>query len=228
MKWVLIALLILILLFIILIITKLKILLHYTHINDNDHLKIEFKAWFGLIKYKIEMPLIKIDEDSPTIVVKQKKGKESDSIKDTKQYSANYMLDSMHDMRELLHIVVSLNRIIKKFLRKVTIHTLEWHTTIGIGDAAYTGMLTGAFWAVKGSIVGVVSHFMRLKSFPDITITPQFQVAVSQTTISCMIYFRIGHAMFAGIKLMKYWKGGRARFRTKPLAALSNNKTKSV
>ena len=34
-------------------------------------LKIEFKAWFGLIKYKLNVPLIKVDDNSPSIVVEE-------------------------------------------------------------------------------------------------------------------------------------------------------------
>lgn len=229
MKWILIALAILVLIFILILITKVKVYLYFNHFNDDDHLKIEFKAWFGLIRYKIELPLIKIDDNSPTIVVKQKTGTDEEEInKDTKQFGAEDLLSSFHDMKELLQKVISLHKIVKKFLRKVTIQKMEWNTTFGLGDAAYTGMLTGAFWAVKGSLIGVVSHYMKLKSYPILSITPQFQFALSQTSISCIFYFRIGHAMLAGIKLIKYWKGGKPDFKSKRLSALSDNKTKSI
>lgn len=229
MKWFILALAILLIIIIIISITKLKVYIRYDHFNDDDHLKIEFRAFFGLIKYKREIPLIKIDDNSPSIVVKQKKGtKEETEQKETMQFGAEDLLDSLHDMKTLLESIVSLNRIVKKFLKKVTIQTFEWHTTFGVGDAAATGMLTGAFWAIKGSIIGIISHFMKLSTMPSMSINPQFQFALSQTSISCIFYFRIGHAMLAGIKLLKYWKGGRPNFRTKPFSALSNNKTKSL
>ncbi|WP_328160414.1 DUF2953 domain-containing protein [Cytobacillus praedii] len=230
-KWLLITLIVLILLIISVILTKVKILLYYYHNNDNDHLKIEFKAWFGLIKYKKEIPLIKIDDNSPTIVTKEKKTLgplEGTEKKDTKQYSATDLMNSIQDTKELLTHVVSLHRIVKNFLNKISIKEFSWHTMVGIGDAAYTGMLTGAFWALKGSVIGLISHYMKLKAAPTMSITPQFQFAVSQTVISCIFQFRIGHAMVAGIKLIKYWKGGMASFKTKPLSALSNDKTKTV
>lgn len=231
MKWLLITLIVLILLIITVILTKVKILLYYYHNNDNDHLKIEFKAWFGLIKYKKEIPLIKIDDNSPTIVTKETKSAGplgNAEKKDTKQYSAEDLLHSLQDTKELLTHVVSLHRIVRKFLSKITVKELTWHSLVGIGDAAYTGMLTGALWALKGSIIGLISHYMKLKTAPAMSITPHFQFAVSQTVISCIFQFRIGHAMVAGIKLIKYWKGGMASFRTKPLSALSNDETKTV
>lgn len=231
MRWLLITLIVLILLIISLILTKVKIYLYYYHNNDNDHLKIEFKAWFGLIKYKMEIPLIKIDDNSPAIVAKGTKtagplGREE--MQDAKQYSAEDLLNSLHDTKELLTHVVSLHRIVRKFLNTIAIKEFSWHTMVGVGDAAFTGMLTGAFWALKGSVIGLISYYMKLKAAPTITITPQFQFAVSQTIISCIFQFRIGHAMVAGIKLIKYWKGGMAAFKSKPLSALSNEKTKTV
>lgn len=213
------------------LITKVKVYLQYQHHNDDDHLKIQFKIWFGLIKYKIELPLIKIDDDSPTIVVKQKKSEreqESSMNKETKQFSYDDLLNSFMDMKELLVHIISFNSIVRKFLKKVAIKKIEWHTTVGVNDAAYTGMIAGAFWAIKGGIIGMISHFLKLQTVPNITITPQFQLAISQTFISCMIQFRIGHAMLAGIKIIKYWKGGKPKFRNKRLSTLSNNKTKSV
>jgi hypothetical protein len=43
-----------------------------------------------------------------------------------------------------------------------------------------------------------------------------------------MIQFRIGQAMLAGLKLIKFWKGGRPDFKTKPLSVLSEKKPKSL
>ncbi|MBP2241409.1 hypothetical protein J2Z40_001972 [Cytobacillus eiseniae] len=227
MKWLLIALIILLLLIILLIVTRLNIYLYYYHNNDNDHLKIECKAWFGLIKYKKDIPLIKVDDNSPTIVMKEEKSAGEQEI-ETKQYSAKDLLNSMQDTNEILNHVISLHKIVRKFLKKISVKRFEWHTMFGLGDAAYTGMLTGGLWAVKGSMIGLLSNYMKLKESPYMTITPQFQFAVSQTIISCIFQFRIGHAIVAAFKLIKYWKGGKAKFKTKPLSALSNDKTKSV
>lgn len=230
-KWLVIALAVLLCLLIIVIVTKLTIYLSYDHVQDNDHLKLEFRAWFGLIRYKLKIPLIKIDENSPTIVLKQEKQmghQKKPNKEETKQYSAEDLLNSLKDLKEILTHVIGLHKIIRKFLKKVTIKQLEWFSVAGTGDAAYTGMLTGALWALKGSIVGIISHNMKLKVIPNIMITPNFQRAISKTTLRCMFQFRIGHAMLAGIKLVKYWKVGKPKFQSKALSVFSDDKTKSV
>ena len=74
------------------------------------------------------------------------------------------LLNGFKDMEKLLKHVVSFHRIVRHFLKKVNVTQVEWHTIIGTGDAALTGMLTGAVWAVKGSIIGMISHYFKLQS----------------------------------------------------------------
>lgn len=195
---------------------KLTIHIRYYHKKDNDDLKIELRALFGLIKYKKTIPLIKIDEDSPTLVMKEEtelQGKQ-ETVEETKQFSASDLLIFLSNSKELLNHVVQFHRIVRSFLAKLTIKHIEWSSIVGLGDAAHTGMISGAIWAVKGSIIGIISNYMMLKDMPKINIYPQFQGMASETLFSCMIQFRIGHAMMAGIKLVKYWKDGFPKFKT--------------
>lgn len=231
MKWLLLILIVLLLLFLLIIFLKLKVFIDFYHGQDNDHLKVKFKALFGLIQYKLEVPIIQIDDDTPTIVMKTKKepGKsEQEKDEKTSKFSPREIIDSFKDFETLLMHVFGLHKIIRNFLKKVTIKDIKWDSVIGVGDAAYTGMISGAGWAAKGSIIGVLSSYMRMTNLPQITVTPHFQMPISQTKFTCMIQFRIGHAMLAGIKLIKFWKGGRPNFKTKPLSALSNEKPKSI
>ncbi len=116
--------------------------------------------------------------------------------------------------------------IVKTFLKKISVKQFEWHTLIGIGDAAHTGVISGAIWAIKGSIIGMLSHYLNFKEMPHIMVTPHFQAVVSQTKIKCIFQFRIGHAILAGLKLIKFWKGGLPHFKSK--TDFSKEKTKSI
>jgi hypothetical protein len=222
---------IILLLLIILLLSKLTVLFSFYHGQDNDHVSIKFRAWFGLIRYNIQVPLIKIDDDSPSLVVEEKVEagpKEEKKQEDRKKFTPEDFLDGLKDAEELIRHVFGLHSIIRGFLRKVAVRRIEWHTLAGIGDAAHTAVLAGAIWSAKGGLIGILSHYMRMMDMPILSVTPHFQAAVSQTRFSCMFQFRIGQAMLAGIKLIKYWKGGMPDFRTKPLSVLSDNKTKSV
>jgi hypothetical protein len=227
MIWVWLILSILLLLFILIIFSKLTILVKYYHFNDNDEMKVEFKLWFGLIKYKIDVPLIKVDDDSPTIVVKSsRKMKNSEPKSSVDQIDKDDVATNLSNSKDLVKNVFGMRIIVFKFLKKVTIKKFEWHTLVGLGDAAHTGVITGGLWAVKGSIIGLLSHYLRMKDMPELSITPHFQAAVIQTQFTGIFQFRIGHAILAGLKLIKFWKGGKPHLKSKE--EYVNEKTNSV
>jgi hypothetical protein len=189
-----------------------------------------FKVWFGLIKYKIKIPLIKMDDNSPSIVVKSDKQMGASTVgapgKKVSQITPSDVLTNLKNAKELLEHVFGMHVIVRKFFRKVIIKKFEWETMIGVGDAAHTGLITGALWAIKGGILGLISHYLKLNEMPKLSVTPHFQVAVIHTRLSCMIQFRIGHAILAGLKLFKFWRGERPRFKSKTNVA--NGKSKSI
>ncbi|WP_338472085.1 DUF2953 domain-containing protein [Niallia sp. XMNu-256] len=215
----------------VILISRINIYIVFNHARDNDSLIIKFRAWFGLIRYTLNVPIIKIDDNSPAIVMEEemKKGKEEKVTSEKRsQFFAEDFLNGFKDMEKLLKHVVSLHRIIRNFLKKVSVKQLQWHTVIGVGEASLTGMLTGAIWTVKGGIIGIISNYFKLKVNPTLLVQPHFQMPVSQTSFQCMLQFRIGHAMFAGIKLIKFWKGGRPQFRSRLFSILSQEKTNTV
>lgn len=201
--------------------------MEYDHKHDDDHLKIEFKMWFGLIKYKLDIPLIKLDEDSPSIIFTQKVKTANDNKTNkanVKKFTWNDFLQYLHNVKEMLIHVVGFYKIFQRFLKKVQVKEFYWSSTVGIGDAALTGMVTGAVWAIKGSIVGFLTHYLNFKIHPTLVVIPHFQQSVTITELKCMFQFRIGNAMFAGIKLLKFWKGGRPKFKAIPNLAPSESK----
>lgn len=226
--WLYIAIISIIFLFLLIIFSKLTIHLNYYHHNDNDDLKVEFRIWFGLIKYKINVPLVKIDDNSPSIVVKGNSEmgnlNENDSPTKAGQIKKDDVITYLSNTKEILQHVINMNLIIMKFMKRVVIKKFEWHSLVGVGDAAHTGTITGALWTIKGSIIGMLSHFLRLKVMPQLSVTPHFQLTIIQTRITCIFQFRIGYAILAGLKLIKFWKGGRPNLKMNS----SKEKTKTV
>ncbi|MBM6617454.1 DUF2953 domain-containing protein [Bacillus suaedaesalsae] len=213
----------LLLFLILLLISKLHITISFSHKKDDDQLTIKFRVW--LFRYTLNIPLIRVDQETNSIVVAKKKEKEEPK---SKQFTAQEILNSFKDTKEILQHVISLHRIVSKFFSKVRVHKLEWHTNFGIGDAALTGVLVGAGWALKGSIIGLISRYMRLKEVPEMSITPLFLQVYSQTQIKCIISFRIGNAILAGIRIVKFWKGGKPTLNNGPSILKAKNTEKSL
>ncbi|MDR4889242.1 DUF2953 domain-containing protein [Fredinandcohnia sp. QZ13] len=224
MKWILFILLFLVLLFLLILVTKLTIFIEANHSQDDDHIKIKFSIWFGLIRYTINVPMVAVDNETPSIVFKkEKKGNvPTDEKKKKEKFSVHNLMDNLHDTKVILQRVTDLVPVFKHFLKKISVSRFEWHSHIGVGDAAHTGIITGLGWSIKGTIVGVMSHYLNLKTHPEYSITPSFQVAVSETRLRCMIHFRIGYAMVAGIKAIKRWRGGLPKFKSQTLSKLND------
>ncbi|MBM7605625.1 hypothetical protein JOC75_003651 [Metabacillus crassostreae] len=224
--WIIGILLLLLLLFFLIIFTRLTIILDLIHVGDNDHIKIKIKAWFGLLRYTIKIPFVKIDDQANIIIKQEQKIGDEDTAskvsKGKEKITPEEEVKALHDIKEIVQHVVGLHKIVQRFLRKIKVKQFIWHSQIGIGDAAHTGLITGVAWSIKGVVIGIVGEYMKLKTTPIVTITPEFNQICSRTKLQCIFQFRIGQAMLAGIQFLKYWKGGRPDLKSKPFSFFAN------
>ncbi|QPA30373.1 DUF2953 domain-containing protein [Thermaerobacillus caldiproteolyticus] len=200
---------VLFLLLLLLSIMKLSVTIFFQHAQDDDECRITIKTLFGLIRYTIHVPVIKVDKQSPSIIITHKETVKnlSESPSKRSKYTLKDIIDTFEKTKNFARHVVRLNEIVKKFFARVSITKFEWQSKIGTGDAAYTGMAAGLGWSLKYSIVALFSKYMKLKTMPVLMITPCFQQTVSETKFVCMIHFRVGHTILAGIRIVKYWRG---------------------
>lgn len=76
---------------------------------------------------------------------------------------------------EIVKKLQEIHSVLKKNLKKVKINQWRWHSQIGTGDAASTGIITGFAWSIKGLVVGVAGEYMHIIDIPELEITPVFQ-----------------------------------------------------
>jgi hypothetical protein len=194
---------------------RLSVTIYFQHAQDDDEWKITFRTLFGIVRYTVHIPLVKVETTSPGIVIVHEKSMNTANSKGKRsKYTPKEIMNIFRKAREFTERVVHLNDIMKNFFRHVSITKFEWQTKIGTGDAAATGMMVGLGWSLKYSVLAVCSKYMKLKTAPMITIIPSFYQAVSETKFICMIHFRIGHAMLAGIRVIKYWRGSLSEIKT--------------
>lgn len=186
-------------------ITKVKIKITYKHERDNDLFMIRLYAW-KLKLYTISTPLIEVDKDSPSIVLNKQDrstfGKNKEKVRVTPQTIRHYF----KNMQNLIAHIVHLKKIVIRFLRRVHLEQLEWKSVIGTSDAALTGKIIGVIWGLKGTVVGVLGYYLQMKQMPKLDVQADFQKRQSKTSMSCMISFRLGHAIIAVIMALKHWK----------------------
>ncbi|MCM3715019.1 DUF2953 domain-containing protein [Alkalihalobacillus oceani] len=205
MRWFLIILLILVLLLVLIMITKLTISIIYRHLKDDDLLEVAVRVW-GMRVYTFSAPVIQLDDTSLSLIVREEQEMGPKKSDKTQAFTINTLLNDFRLLNDLVHHVVGLHQIMKRFLRHVSLKQLHWYTAFGVGEAAMTAQLSGVIWGLKGSMIGLLSHYVKVKQLPKLRVDPRFQEVITQVSFSCMISFRIGHAIVAGLMLLKHWK----------------------
>ncbi|UCZ52285.1 DUF2953 domain-containing protein [Bacillus shivajii] len=208
MKWILIILLVIIIFMFILAILKLTLYVSYSHNGQDDEGLIQFRLLFGFIRYTVKIPLLAIDKESPSLVIEEETGIGSDVEKKRKFNVFEFIYDLEQFERFLTH-VFGFHTIVRNFMAKIHVNKLSWYTEIGTGDAALTGSISGVVWGIKGNVVGFAAHLFQLNVSPSIDVVPKFQEMELATKFECMVSFRIGHAILAGLKVIRHWQKGK-------------------
>ncbi|OEH91818.1 DUF2953 domain-containing protein [Bacillus solimangrovi] len=200
--------LIICILIIIFLCTKITITLYLLHAQDDDFIRITVKA-LKVISYTNEIPLMKADNNSPSLIIEKERkvGNEAETTDETeRKITLEDIKMEIEKIRDFLQRITNLHTIIKRFFSRVSIIKFEWNSAFGSGDAASTGFFLGGLWSLKGFIVGCLGEFTKLEVKPILQITPHFQENFSRTELTCIISFRVWHAIGAAIRIMKNWK----------------------
>jgi hypothetical protein len=212
--------------------TVLHINMIFCHEKDNDYIQIQLKIWFGLIRYHIKIPFLKVDKNPKMNqwnikyeAKVSKKNKEKTTAHTRKHLTPEELIEKIHKGKELLKKVEDLQKIVKHFCQRISVDSLVWESAIGVKNAALTGILTGALWAAKGEFIGLLSKIVRLRAMPKLNVVPSFQATFTKTRLECMLHFRIGYAIIAGLKIIRFWKGIESR---KASSQLINDKNHTM
>lgn len=190
------------------VIIQLKILKD----NKNDKIVLKVKTFFGLIRYKVEIPIIDLmvkRDGMPSLFSKVEVQKPEDG----ETVESNKSIITIKEMERIMDEAVELTQkyssVFQYVLDKVRCNQFLWKTELGTGDAAVTGILSGVFLMFQG----IVLKFMESNfSFEDtiLNFTPQFNRKTFRTTVDCIINMKIGYIIIASIKFsfLYFKKGG--------------------
>lgn len=95
------------------------------------------------------------------------------------------------------------SRLNKAFFRKVKIHSIQTEIEIGGRDAAETGLLAGAFWAINGLVTArLYNHFTVRKENIKYNVIPHFDKEILLCKLICILSFKTSHIIFTGYKYL--------------------------
>ncbi|WP_054024335.1 DUF2953 domain-containing protein [Bacillus sp. FJAT-28004] len=186
---------------------------HLRRIENNDDFELNIKALFGILRYRIKVPIIQFTGTS--IQLKEQVSKKNVAVDTWKQFNedidAEKIANLIEKSKHLLHMTKNLTGWVRKSLTRVRLLEWNWTTSVGTGDAMWTAMTTGLVWSVKTSIIGVLSQMVKLKTEPKMNVQPIYQRSAFTTEWSCIAQIRFGYAILAGLQLlvrMRKLKGG--------------------
>jgi len=96
------------------------------------------------------------------------------------------------------------------FRKRIRVRRLDIHSEIGGFDAMQSALLAGVFWSVAGTALAQLSRLIRLDpSVPKVKIVPVFAGPAYRLEINCILRYRLGNAIVAGVWLLSRLIGDR-------------------
>ncbi|MDB4897199.1 MAG: hypothetical protein JWN15_3461 [Firmicutes bacterium] len=122
-------------------------------------------------------------------------------------------------LRPVMHAV---RQPMRYFARHIRFSQCRLRAEIGGFDAMQSALLAGALWSVVGMVLGVAGTLIRMEpGVPKIAIVPNFSGPTWRLQADCIVHFRLGHAIVAGVwalvrllrenELVRWWQQGRRR-----------------
>ncbi|WP_170839861.1 DUF2953 domain-containing protein [Lihuaxuella thermophila] len=191
----------------------------------NDRSEIKVSALGGILRFHMKFPQLKWEGLGRGMGLKSEAEAESVATPDLNRQkrfrvTRQTIRKGKAVYRRMLRDIDDLFGTVRWFLSKVTCEKLEWRTTLGTGDAAEAGVLTGIAWGIKTTLVGVLGSYTRWDEPPRLSVDPAFHHAVLQTHFHSIIRFRLGHAILGIKRLLLHKRQGRERkWQTTPFRA---------
>lgn len=200
------------LLFIILIITILLLLFIPIYIrielkrkSGEDKIQLIVYILKGILKYKYEISYIDLIIKYYNDHTDEKKGKSNEMKKDKKIKLATKLLKKSKkpiDYKKVLKAIWGY------LIKKIELKSINLKSTIGLGDAALTGILYGLIWSLIGTLTNIISQYKDINEI-NIENNPDFNNKICIIDFFCIIRLKIVHIIIASYRGVKVFiKGG--------------------
>ena len=200
MKWLAIGMGILLLFILLILLSKISLKVTFLYSEMEKQCLFQVKIW--MIRYTFDI-LERIEKQQRKTGQKIEKAERDGGIE-------NKIMAQLDSIGELIKMLQEIHTILKDFLKKVKINSWKWHSQIGTGDAASTGIVTGYAWGTKGMAAGVVGQYMHIVDTPKFEIIPVFQGKGFASRCELTASFRVYRAIKAGVKLLMFMRKQRS------------------
>ncbi len=175
--------------------SRVSFSLKYRRREKEDWLILEVSAFWGLFKYRIAEPAVRLGAEGETagVELEAKAGREPTT---EVSYFAGFPL--------ILRLLWDWRRILARhwtalayLWRRLQVTRLEWHTVVGTGEPSTTGIVGGLMWGAADVLLR--RCFPRLTSPASVSIKSDFFTPAFSTSLDLAASFQVRHLMGAGI-----------------------------
>ncbi len=156
--------------------------------------------------FKITVTLLKIKLFSNVSHKKKVKNKQNKTEKKNENKKEKLTLDILSKYFDIVkHIFSDIQKIFRYFKRKIKCSEFKTDITFGLSDAAETGIATGMFWALIGTVYPVIDSIIDIKD-PNISVNPKFNTDMFSIEYKGIYKLKIIHIIYVGICGFKIYK----------------------
>jgi hypothetical protein len=189
---------------------KVNVVIEYNKIGNYDNVVMSIIILGGLITFKAEFPEYEFDIKVFKLEKVIEKGKkQKDSSKNKQQFSLEDIYEKITKIRELYNNHTNIMRNIKCYLsKKLLLKEFNLGISIGLGDAFYTGITTGALWSLTGTIATYLfGGFKAIKR--HINIKPNFNEKELIVDLYCIFRAKLVHIIIVSLRIWMYSKNNQ-------------------
>lgn len=180
---------------------------HFTfskHKSD-DYAKITVRLLYGIVRMNYEIPSIVFRNMKEGFLVKteQRMSHSRGEAEGSERVNKRKVKKWAKEIKIMLRATDALKLWVKQTLTRVHMTHLSWSTHIGVGDAAYTAILTGWVWSIKSIIIGFLSYQIKFEQLPVLQVVPVWEDEMEfRTELDCQMKIRMTAVLIAGLTLL--------------------------
>ena len=219
MNWLIYILIFIVVLLILILFSEVRVRVLFKKDDQDDMLEINLRLFYQLIRINKKIPMIKLESAEEGIKYQSETNAQATDASAEKtsekknRITGHKLLEWRKQLKQILNQVRDLYPELKKFLKHVQIDKYQWESIIGTGDAVNTAVLTGVIWGLKGSLLGLITAYVKLAPKPFIKVIPEYSKEIFQSRFECILRFRVGYLIFTGIRILfKFLQGGRKKW----------------
>ncbi|WP_027339999.1 DUF2953 domain-containing protein [Halonatronum saccharophilum] len=143
--------------------------------QKNKSLHIKVSGMLMIINDRVKIPYLNIEECFSLSNLEFKGEFESIFEEGISAEESLGEKESLEDIKIFFNRLDIDPNLIRFFFEKVNnCDYFLWRSSFGFSNPAYTGIITGLLWGLKGSVVGLMSNNLKLEKDPVFEICPDF------------------------------------------------------